>query len=230
MTPEMRFECVLVSTDPAVLGTMDAILRDFSICSSVCQDPLKTGNWLGEGSTDLVVVDLDAVKSSDLLRNLGLSQPRQKPTVLAISATELAVPGVDVMVRKPVTLESGIRSVKAAYSRMLQDFRKHTRFALMTPVLATDENSRHVSLTVTNIGEGGVGLTTKEKLAIGSTLCFRITLPGLENEISIRARVLWTRQYGIAGCEFVHMPPFDVQLFHAWLESRYRIKQPLIAV
>jgi hypothetical protein len=230
MTPEMRFECVLVSKDPAVLGTMDTILRDFSICSSVCQDPLKKSNWLGEGSTDLVVVDLDAIKSSDLLQHLGLSQPRQKPTVLAISATELAVPGVDVMVRKPVTLESGIRSVKAAYSRMLQDFRKHTRFALMTPVLATDENSRYVSLTVTNIGEGGVGLTTKEKLAIGSTLCFPITLPGLENEISIRARVLWTRQYGIAGCEFVHMPPFDVQLFHAWLESRYRIKQPLIAV
>jgi hypothetical protein len=84
---------------------------------------------------------------------------------------------------------------------MLQDFRKHTRFALMAPVLATDENSRHVSLTVTNIGEGGVGLTTK--LAIGSTLCFRITLPGSENEISIRALVLWSRRYGIAGCEFV---------------------------
>ena len=71
MTPEMRFDCVLVSTDPAALGTMDTILRDFSICSSVCQDPLKTGNWLGEGSTDLVGVDLDDVKSSDLLQHLG---------------------------------------------------------------------------------------------------------------------------------------------------------------
>jgi hypothetical protein len=177
-------------------------LRDSSFCSSVCQDPLKMGNWLGKGSTDLVVVDLDAVKSSDLFEHLRLSQPRQKPTVLAISATELAVPGVGVMVRKPGTLESGIRSLKAAYSRMLQDFRKRTRFALMAPLLATDENSRHVSLTVTNIGEGGVGFTTKEKLAIGSTLCFRIKLPGLENETSIRALVLWTRRYGIAGCEF----------------------------
>ena len=140
------------------------------------------------------------------------------------------MPGVDVMVRKRGTLESGISSVKEAYSRMLQDFRKHTRFAPMTPVLATDENGRYVSLTVTNIGEGGVGLATKEKPAIGSTLCFPITLPGLENEISIRARVLWTRQCGIAGRQFVHMQPFDVLLFRTWLESRYRIKQSLIAV
>jgi len=54
-------------------------------------------------------------------------------------------------------------------------------------------------------------------------------LPELENEISIQARVLWTRPYGAAGCEFVQVPPFDMHLLHAWLESRYRIKKPLIA-
>ena len=137
MTPEMRFECLLVSKDPAVLGAL---------------------------------VDLDAVRSTDLLQHLGLSQPRQKPTVVAISATELAVPGVGLMVRKPVTLESGIRSLKAAYTRTLQDFRKHIRFALMAPVLATDENSRHVSLTVTNIGEGGVASLRKRSWQSGA-LC-----------------------------------------------------------
>ncbi len=79
MTPEMRFECVPVSKDPAVLGAMDAILRDSSSCSSVCQDPLKMGNWLGKGSTDLVVVDLDAVESSDRLQHLGLSQRGRSP-------------------------------------------------------------------------------------------------------------------------------------------------------
>jgi hypothetical protein len=84
----MRFESVLVSKDPTVLGAMHAIWRDSSFCSSVCQDPLKMSNWLGKGSTDPVVVDLDAVESSDLLQHLRLSQPRQKPTVLAISGTE----------------------------------------------------------------------------------------------------------------------------------------------
>jgi hypothetical protein len=230
MTPDMAFECLLVSSDPAVLSTMDPLLHDFSIETSVCPNSRKAGDRLGEGSTDLVVVDLETVSLGDVLEQLQASQIRQKPTLLAVSASDETVPGVDIVLRKPVTAEAGVRSLKTAYFRMLQDFRKHTRFALMSSVAATDESNRMLSLTVTNIGAGGVGLSTKEKLALGSILSFRVKLPGLETNISIQARVLWTRQYGVAGCEFVRMPPFDVHLLHAWLESRYRIKKPLIPV
>ncbi|MGB2602475.1 MAG: PilZ domain-containing protein [Terracidiphilus sp.] len=113
---------------------------------------------------------------------------------------------------------------------MLRDYRKHTRFALMTPVLATDENNRTLSVTVTNIGEGGVGLTTKEGLEIGSIVSFRVPLPGLRSPIHIQAGVLWTREYGIVGCEFVRISPGDLLVLHAWLESKYRFKKPLIPV
>lgn len=229
MTPEMAFECVLVSNDPAVLSTMDPLLHDFSIQTSVCPNPSKVGTLLDQGAADLIVIDLESANYSELLQQLGRAQSKQKPTVLAVSATDCAVTGIHIVLRKPVTTESGLTSLKSAYSRMLRDFRQHTRFALMTPVSATDENNRTLSLTVTNIGTGGVGLTTKETLAIGSTLSFKLVLPGLDNAISIRARVLWKREYGVAGCDFVHVPTFDTQLLNAWLESRYRIKKPLIS-
>jgi hypothetical protein len=230
MTPELAFECLLVSHDPAVFGTMDRILQDFAIHTNVCPTPSKAANLLAEGSTDLIVIDLESEYSSELMQQIFESRTRQKPTILAVSAEDRAVPGVHVVLRKPVTHESGTRSLKAAYSRMLRDYRKHTRFALMTTVRATDENNRILFLTVTNIGEGGVGVATKEKLAIGSLLSFCVRLPGLKSEISIQARVLWTRQYGAAGCEFVRVPPGDLQVLHAWLESRYRFKKPLIPV
>ena len=89
----------------------------------------------------------------------------------------------------------------------------------MTPVLATDENNRTLSVTVTNIGEGGVGLTTKERLEIGSIVSFRVPLPGLGSPIHIQARLLWTRKYGAAGCEFVRISPGDLLVLHAWLED-----------
>jgi hypothetical protein len=230
MTPEMAFECLLVSDDPAVLGTMDPILHDFSISTSVYRNLQRTDHWAGVGSTDLFVIDLEAVGASDLLQRIQEPQKSQKPTLLAVSGTDCAVPGVHVILHKPVTLESGVRSLKVAYSRMLQDFRKHARVALTTSVLATDESNQTFPLTVCNIGSGGVGLTAQEKIVIGSILSFRVRLPELESEISIRARVAWTRKPGFAGCEFVHLPPFDSQLLHAWLESRYRIKKPLITV
>jgi hypothetical protein len=229
MTPEMAFECLLVSHDPAVFCPMDRILRDFSIHTNVCQNPSSAVNLLADGSTDLIVIDLESEHSSELMEQIVESRIQQKPTILAVSAVDCVIPGVHVILRKPVTPESGAKSLKKAYSRMLRDYRQHTRFALMTPVLATDENNRTLSVTVTNIGEGGLGLTTKENLAIGSVLSFRVPLPGLSNEIHIQARVLWVRQYGVVGCEFVRIPPQDFHILHLWLESRYRFKKPLIS-
>ena len=179
MTSEMGFECLLVSHDPAVFGTMDRILQDFSIRTNACPNPSSAANLVAEGGTDLIVIDLESEHSSDLMHRLYESPMWQKPTILGVSRVDCAVPGVHVMLRKPVTRESGVKSLKVAYSRMLRDYRKHTRFALMTPVLATDENHRTVSVTVTNIGEGGVGLTTKEKLAMGSILAFRVPFAGI---------------------------------------------------
>lgn len=121
--------------------------------------------------------------------------------------------------------------MKAAYSRMLRDYRQHTRFAIMTPVLAIDENDQILSVTVTNIGEGGIGLTCKEKLAVGSIVSFRVPLPGLGTALRVQARVLWSRgEYGAVGCEFAHISPGDLHVLHAWLESKYRFKRPLVPV
>jgi hypothetical protein len=230
MTPEMAFECLLVSDDAAVLGTIDPILHDLSISTSVCRNPLLTGNWRGEASTDLFVIDLEAVGSAEFLQHLQDLQNRRPPTLLAVSGTDCSLPGVHLILRKPVTPESGSRSLRVAYSKMMQDFRKQTRFALMTPVIATDEGNRTYCITICNIGAGGVGITTKEQISVGRILSFLIRLPDLETSISVRARVVWTRESGIGGCEFVHMPPFDLQLLHTWLESRYRIKKPLISL
>jgi CheY-like chemotaxis protein len=230
MKSEVAFDCLLVSHDPSVLSTMDRILQGLSIRTDVCPNTSIAANLLTDGGTDLIVIDLESERSMELIHTICESGMRQKPTILAVSTTDRAIPGVHIVLRKPVTPESGAKSLQTAYSRMLRDYRKHTRFALMTPVLATDEKGRIVSVTVANIGEGGVGLTSTEKLGIGSVLDFQVRLPGLRSEVDVRARVLWNRQSGAAGCEFVSISPSDLQILHAWLESRYRFKAPLIPV
>lgn len=230
MTPEMSFDCLLVSDDPAVVCTIDPILQELSICRSSCPDPGKAAGILGQVSTDLVIVDLDKEHSMDLVNRICSLQGQQKPTMVGVSATDRAVPGVHIVLRKPVTHESGLKSLRSAYSRMLQDFRKHTRFALMMSVMAVDESERRIPIIVTNIGQGGLGFTTKERVKTGEILMMQIPLPGLGREIHIRARIVWTRDYGASGCAFVHLAPFDSQLLNAWLESKYRIKKPLIPI
>ena len=231
MTPEMVFECLLVSHDPIVFCIMHRVLRDFSITTNICLTATKATDMLEEGSADLIVIDWDDDESSaDLVHHVSASRLKQKPTILAVAANDRARPGVHVLLQKPVTPESVTRSMHVAYSRMLEEFRRHVRYAVMAPVRATDDNHRTIPVIVTNIGDGGVGLSTREKISVGDVLSFSLLLQGAAKEISIQARVLWTRHYGAAGCEFLRIPPFDLQILHDWLTTRCRIKRPVLNV
>ena len=230
MTPEMAFECVLVSRDPEVLCDMGRLLRDFSICTNLCLSSSKAGGVLAEGSADLVVIDWEGDSSSELLQDIWKSPTRPKPTIMAISVAGFNIRGAHVVLQKPVTAESATTAMRAAYSRMLLDHRLHARYALMLPLRVTDENNRSIQVVVTDIGDGGIGLSVDQKVKVGETLAFRLTLPGSRKEIYIQARVLWTRQYGAAGCEFVRIPPVDLGILRDWLKARIRVKKPLVQV
>jgi hypothetical protein len=95
----------------------------------------------------------------------------------------------------------------------------------MMPLTATDEANQTVTLTVTDIGDGGVGLNTKAQLTIGQILSIRLLLPGLKRDIYMQVRVLWTRGYGAAGCEFLRIPPVDSDILHDWLKGKSQIKK-----
>ena len=93
MTPEMAFECLLVTPDPAVSTTVGGILQDFSIATKVCPYPSKAADLLSEGSTDLIVIDLEAEDSPAFLCKVG-ERMRQKPTVLGVTAADYVLSGV----------------------------------------------------------------------------------------------------------------------------------------
>jgi hypothetical protein len=185
---------------------------------------------LGKGSADLIVVDWEGEDSSELLRRIWDRGKWKKPTVVAVSSLDCPMPGAHVVLRKPVTLELGTRSLKTAYARMLLDYRRHARFPLMIPVVANGYDGRRLPLNVVDIGDGGIGLSTREKLIVGDVLSFRLLLPDTQRDILIHARVLWTREFGRTGCEFLRIPPVDLSILLDWLKSKSPIKKPLTAV
>ena len=103
---------------------------------------------------------------------------------------------------------------------MLQDHRRHARYALAASVVATDDRKRTVPVTILDIGDGGVGLRSEEELISGSALSFRLLLPGARRDIHIQARVLWTRKFGRIGCEFIRIPPVDVNILARMAEEQ----------
>jgi hypothetical protein len=227
MTPDMSFECLFVSRDAGLFTTIDRILRDLAISTNVCLSSNKAFDLLDRGSTDLVVIDWENEDSAQFLRRIWLGGKWRKPTIVAISSSDPPVPGAHVFLKKPVTAMSGQKSFKDAYSRMLVDYRRHVRHALMLQTVASFENAQAIPMTVVDISSGGVGLSTKTSLTVGDVLSFRTLLPGSKKEILLTARVLWTREYGRAGCEFVRIPPVDFVILHDWLRAKTRVKKPI---
>jgi hypothetical protein len=230
MTPDMAFECLLVTSDPWVFCTMDRTLRELSIRTKICLRSSRAIDLLAKSSTDLIVIDWEGEASADLLHEIWQFGKTQKPTIVAISANDCPVPGAHIVLQKPVTSESTAKAIKSAYSRMLRDHRINVRYPLMVTLTATGEADKTVPVTVTDIGDGGVGLNTKAQLTIGETLSIRLPLPGLKRDIYMQIRVLWTREYGAAGCEFLRLPQVDSDILHDWLKGKSQIQKPLIAV
>jgi hypothetical protein len=230
MTPDNAFECLLVSRDPGVFSTMSRILRDLSISMEVCLSSAKACELLDKKSSDLIVIDWEGEDSSELLDKIWNGGMWKIPTVVAISTLDCRVPGAHMLLKKPLTIESGARSLRSAYCRMLMDYRQHARFALMIPLMAERANGRSIPITVVDIGDGGVGLSTKENLNVGESLSFRLQLPHAHRDILIEVRVLWTREYGRVGCEFLRIPPVDLTILLEWLKGKSQIKKPLAAI
>jgi len=230
MTPQMEFECLLVSQDPALYCTINKVLRNFSITVEHCLSSSKASDIVTKGTHDLVVIDWEGEASSELLHAIWSLRKKKKPTMLAISDAGGAVPGAHVTLRKPVTLDSGTESVKAAYSRMLLDYRLNARYAVMAHVTARDETDRSFSVTVTDLGDGGAGIRSKKQLAVGNVLSLSVHLPETPLPLNLQARVVWTREYGTAGCEIVSMPPVDREILRDWLKARTLVKKTLISV
>jgi len=223
----MAFECLLVSRDPGVLSVMDKLLKNLSICTNVCLSSSKALDQVSKGSTDLIVLDWED-NSAEFVYRIRELTGWQKPTVVAVSPDDNTVPGADVVLRKPVTDKSGAKSLRVAYSRMLCDYRRHARFAVMSTVSAVDDKGRTVDVTIRDIGDGGIGITTKHPFIVGDTLSLRLLLPGTERAIYIQARIRWTRDYGAAGCEFLRIPPVDLNILRDWLRSKHQIKKPVV--
>jgi PilZ domain len=230
MTPELAFECLLVSHDAGLRDTLKEVLHNFSIAVDDCLTPSKAREIFPSRNHDLVVIDWGGDLPLELLHTIWNSPNRQKPTILGISGDARSIPGAHFVLRKPVTSGAATESLKSADRRMLLDYRLKARYAAMTPLTTKHSDGTNVSITVTDLGEGGVGISSKEKLRVGDDVCFASRLPKTPLPIPVRARVVWTRNYGAAGCDFLNIPPVDRDILREWLKAKTQVKKPLISV
>jgi ActR/RegA family two-component response regulator len=230
MTSEMAFECLFISSDAELFRTISAVLSQLSISVQICLSTAKAFDVLRTSKSDLMVIDWKGEESGELLQRIWRDAKNKKPTLVAISSDNARIPGAHVVIRKPISQDSAMKSFKAAYRQMVIDHRKNVRHALMLPVTLKTEKGFEVAATVTDLGDGGLGLCCKHAMVVGHEMALQLRLPGTPREVTVHVRVVWTRDFGRVGCEFVRIPPVDLLILHDWLKSKSLVKQPRIAI
>src|SRR5450755_976203 len=227
MTSEMVFECLVVSEDIRVLSVMNWALDRLSIDVEGCPDPVKALEVLAKRDMDLVVCDFSGVPDEmNLLTKVLTSDRKRRSIVLAVvDGPFLAIgakkAGVDVVIQKPLTLESSAQALNDAYSRMVREERRNARHGIMKPVLAKNKRGELLPVTIADIGERGVGSLSKLKLEVGELLSFDLVLPDAATPISVEVRLLWMR-HNMAGADFEYISSTDLRSLCDWLASRVR--------
>lgn len=226
MTPEMQFKCLLVCGDSDVYSTMSRVLQTFPIIVDHYLFGDKSIKAIGEQNQDLIVIDCQGEGYAELLQRLATVTKKPKPTVVLIGEQQLHAGGLHIFLRKPVTDWSATEAVKCAYGRMLLNHRMHARYAVYECVEAQDDSGKIYKVVVTDIGEGGFGLRAMG-IAVGTWLSLRVHPQALPTPLNITGRVIWTREYGVAGCEMLAMQSVDRELLRDWLKGRVRVRKPL---
>lgn len=226
MTPDMVFECLMVSEDKHVLFLMNSALERFSINVQTCGTPAEGLGVLAKRDVDLVVCDCTGTPGEAKFLNgvLKSDDKKRKPTVLTVVgdpflALRAKGAGAHFVMRKPLTRDSTAQGLKTAYSRMVREERRNPRLAIMKRTLATNRRGELFQITITDVSEHGVGLLSRRNLAAGDLLTFDLALPNAERSFRAEVRLLWSR-HNLAGADFKRMSIADRQILHGWLASK----------
>jgi hypothetical protein len=229
MTPDMKFEALLVSEDLQILKTTLATMEELSIEVNVCKSPSGAFDLLTRRSVDLVILDCDEGNgAAEIAKTVGKLRVCLRTTIAALvdgplSAKQITEAGADVCIQKPLTANFTSDFRTLVYSRLVWERRRHPRYAVQWLVAAKDSEDRPVPVTMEDISRAGVGLSFAGKLLVDDLLKFSLLLPGTNQVIRFDARVLWSLRDHRAGAKFVSMSTVDADVLDTWLQRRHQV-------
>jgi hypothetical protein len=229
MTPDMKFEALLVSQDPQIVRRTLETMQDLSIDVDVCKSTSRAVDLLMRRNVDLVVLDCDESNgAAEIAQTVGRLRGCLKTTIVALvdgplSGKQITEAGAHVLIQKPLSANFKNDFRTLVYSRMVWERRQHPRYAVQWLVAAKDSEGQPVPVTMVDISPAGVGLSFARKLLVDDLLTFRLLLPGTNQIIRFDARVLWNLGDNRAGAKFVNMSTADTEVLDTWLQTRHGI-------
>jgi hypothetical protein len=222
----MTLESVLVSRDWQEISVLECILGSLHIGVHVEPDPERASARLSKSKVDAVIIDRDLRGTERLAASLCSSQcnASSMPMLLLSGSPghhDLPAGGATFFFEKPISVEQAVRTLSAARNMMLTGRLRYHRQSLNIPVSLTFGSRTNLSVQLTNVSQGGIGVRTRRPIDISGPIKVRFSLPGMKRAVQAKGELAWTDDNGNAGIRFVQIPEPLQRNMQLWLEKQY---------
>jgi DNA-binding response OmpR family regulator len=221
MTPQIRLDGLLLSSDAQVLGVMNQVLTSFSIQTETCHEIELALDAVTHRRLDTIIVDWDGADPTSVVRSARRSSPNENSTIVALvnsgSETRALLVGANFMIHKPADVEHVGRCMRAAYGTMLQNRRRSARVALDIPVMARIGGNEVVNAKLSDLSIGGIALQCPQALQMNAEVLAKFELPNTNRIIHVVGRVVNANSSGRAGVRFSFVSEGDLEILEGWL-------------
>jgi len=222
----MPLRSLVLSCDSATVQFLTRGLKEFSVDVETCSDQEHALKRLKEQRFEAVVIDdEDRTGATVILETLGtleLSKNSLK-IVVTSSQTKLASAfgsGTHLVMYKPLSADRLRHSMRALHTLMNRRLKRDSvRIPVTVPVMLQLPDKK-ISASITDIGSGGVALSTQQVPATLKTLGLKFALPGRAEMIATSGEIVWSDVRGRVGVQFVDMEPTTRAVLSQWVSNK----------
>jgi CheY-like chemotaxis protein len=221
----MGLECLIVSSDPALLGDMQTTLGAREVSVQSRPDSKSAVELASRRHLDGLVVDCDLPGGTSALDQLRNSRANKQTLMLAVvsesrkerEAIEL---GADFALNKPIQQMRLNNILELAIPKMEREHRRYFRYRLDLRVRFRDPlEQAFMEGSIQNISEGGLAIKLLHPLKLKGVVIVELDLPCVGPQLLHgKAEIVWSNSF-VMGLRFLYIEKEAAACFHSWLNS-----------
>ncbi|MGA2643743.1 MAG: PilZ domain-containing protein [Candidatus Sulfotelmatobacter sp.] len=221
----MGLECLVVTSDPTLLGHVQASLGTHGASLHLRQDSASAIEFVSRRHLDGLVIDCDDVPGGTKALSKLRKAPANKQTlILAVvkdwTSTEEALDlGADFVLCKPIQ-QTRLRSVvDIAMAKMEREHRRYFRYEVDLPVQFRNPLGHSFTGRMQNVSEGGLSIKLMAPVSLTGVVNVEFELPSVEPQAFYgKADIVWSDSF-MMGLRFLYIEKHSGIALQTWLSS-----------
>src|SRR5580704_100237 len=221
----MGLECLLVTSDSALLGEVQASFAAHGTALDLRQDSASAIEFASRRHLDGLVIDCDDVPGGrDTLVQLRNSPANKQSLIVAVvngsTSAEAALDlGANFVLSKPIQ-QTRLRSVMdVAIPKMEREHRRYFRYDVDLPVKFQNPLKQSFSAKMKNVSEGGLAIKLIDPVRLNGVVAVEFELPSVEPQVFHGKGDVVSNDSFEMGLRFLYIEKDSGVALQTWLNS-----------